>query len=266
MEKRDVAIVIIGIAIVMVLAFIVKPVITGKPVDLSVPFPSLPGQATPVPTQAPVGTIPVASAVTPARANTTVSTPTPTKTPTPVPTWNGQSKDLGFVDPAKYGTPSADQMPALHGTILNDTQPAVDEMVTYATIKGQYPGTTDTLHIPFPHWQLVYTVDPWAETFVGNGSSQAAGVADSFGTEVFPSFSITVKDADQPNRTIRVITPAGGLDANLWSQGTGYDPRPWTEEFYSDMKDVNYYFVISTHMIHSYRIDILVPKQYIGKY
>ena len=48
MEKRDVAIVIIGIAIVMVLAFIVKPVITGKPVDLSVPFPSLPGQETPV--------------------------------------------------------------------------------------------------------------------------------------------------------------------------------------------------------------------------
>ena len=103
-----------------------------------------------------------------------------------MPTWNGQSKDLGFVDPAKYGTPSADQMPALHGTILNDTQPAVDEMVTYATIKGQYPGTTDTLHIPFPHWQIVYTVDPWAETFVGNGSSQAAGVADLFGTEVFP--------------------------------------------------------------------------------
>jgi len=65
---------------------------------------------------------------------------------------------------------------------------------------------------------------------------------------------------------VRVITPAGGLDATLWKQGTGYDPRPWIEEFYEGTKSMNYYFVINTHMIHSYEIDILVPKHYVGKY
>ncbi|HVP94515.1 MAG TPA: hypothetical protein VMS89_05005 [Methanoregulaceae archaeon] len=261
MEKRDVAMVVIGIAIVMVLALVVKPLVTGKPVDLSVPLPSLPGQATPAPTPSPVRSTPVTPVPT-----VTMITPSPTKTPTPVPSWSGQSKSLGFVDPAKYNASAGGQLSDIHGTVLNDTQPAIDEMVTYATIKGQYPGTTDTLRIPFPYWQLVYTVSPWEETFQATGSQKEAGVADSFGTEVFPSFSITVKDADQPNRTVRTIIPAGGLDAKLWEKGTGYDPRPWKEEFYEGSKDVNYYFVISSHMIHSYQIDILVPKRYVGKY
>jgi hypothetical protein len=264
MEKRDVAMVAIGIAIVMVLAFVVKPVITGKPVDLSIPVPSLPFQATPTPTPAtpnPVPSVPL----TPVPGLTPV-TPAPTKTPTPVPSWSGQTRDLNFVDPAGYNTSPGDQLPPIHGVVLNDTQPVADEMVTYATIKGQYPGTTETLHIPFPYWQLVYTVDPWEDTFLGKGSQTEAGVADSYGTEVFPSFSITVKDAGQPDRTVRVITPSGGLDAKFWKNGTGYDPRPWKEDFYEGPKDMNYFFVINSHMIHSYQIDILVPKRYVGKY
>ena len=264
MEKRDVAMVVIGIAIVMVLAFVVKPVITGKPVDLSLPMPALPGQNTQASSSdhgTPVSTAPV----TP-KPSVTLASPSPTRTPTPVPSWSGQSQTLGFVDPAKYNTTLNTQLPGPHGVVINDTQPTIDEMVTYATIKGQYPGTTDKLHIPFPYWQLVYTVDPWKETFKANGSNLMGGIADSYGTEVFPSFSITVKDANQPDRTVRVITPQGGLDAKLWENGTGYDPRPWKEEFYEGPKDMDYYFLINTHMIHSYQIDVLVPKKYIGKY
>ena len=264
MEKRDVAIVIIGIAIVMVLAFVVKPVVTGKPVDLSIPVPALPGQN--VQTPAPDPGTPASAVPSTPKPSAKVTTPVPTLTPTPVPSWSGQSKTVGFVDPAKYNTTLNNQLPGPHGVVINDTQPTVDEMVTYATIQGQYPGTTDTLHIPFPYWQLVYTVDPWEETFQANGSNMMGGIADSLGTEVFPSFSITVKDANQPNRTVRVITPSGGLDAKLWKTGAGYDPRPWKEEFYEGPKDMDYFFLINSHMIHSYRIDILVPKRYIGKY
>ena len=264
MEKRDVAMVVIGIAIVMVLAFVVKPVITGKPVDLSLPMPALPGDNSKTPAQNPAG--PNASVPATPKPPVTALSPSPTLTPTPVPSWSGQSQTLGFVDPAKYNATLNNQLSGPHGVVINDTQPTVEEMVTYATIKGQYPGTTDKLHIPFPYWQLVYTVDPWEETYQANGSSLMGGIADSLGTEVFPSFSITVKDANQPNRTIRVITPPGGLDAQLWKTGTGYDPRPWKEEFYEGPKDMDYYFLINSHMIHSYQIDVLVPKKYIGKY
>ena len=96
--------------------------------------------------------------------------------------------------------------------------------------------------------------------------SKAAGVAKSVGSEVFPSFSIQVIDADQPNRTVRTITPPGGLDAKLWAKGKDYDPRPWVEKFYEGVENHNYYFVITPHMIHSYRIDVMVPQRYIGKY
>ena len=187
----------------------------------------------------------------------------PTTEPSPAPQWSGQPKVLGFVDPAIYNLSARNNLPELHGTNINDTQPVIDEMVTYAVIKGEYSETTDAIEIPFPYWQLIYTVDPWAETFRGSTSSQDAGVADSLGTEVFPSFSITVRDAAQPDKIVRVITPAGGLDADLWSQGTGYDPRPWKENFYQGTKDMNYFFMIDSHAVQSYEIDIMVPKRYL---
>jgi hypothetical protein len=264
MEKRDVAIVMIGLIIVLVLAFVVKPVVTGKPMDLSVPA-SVPGFATPSPTPAPVST--VDASYEEYKRQLSITTIPPTTAPTPVPSWSGQSQGLGFVDPARYNTPvSNNQDDILHGRNISEALPDQDVMVTYATIKGEHLGTTDTLHMPFPYWELRYTVNPWETTFQGKTSNKAAGVAESTGTEVFPSFSITVMDADQPNRTVRVITPQGGLDAALWKKGKGYDPRPWTEQFYEGISDKNYYFVVDSHMILSYQIDILVPQRYIGKY
>ncbi len=55
MEKRDVIMVVLGLAIVLVVAFVVKPMITGKPVDMSIPV-AIPGIATPTSTPHPVVT------------------------------------------------------------------------------------------------------------------------------------------------------------------------------------------------------------------
>jgi hypothetical protein len=194
-----------------------------------------------------------------------ISRQPPTIEPTPGPKWSGQPIVVGSVDPAKYNLSVHGNLPEVRGINLNDTQPIIDEMVTYAIINGTYSKTTDSIEIPFPYWQLVYTVDPWAETFRGSTSSKEAGVADSLGTEVFPTFSITVRDVANPNSTVRAITPAGGIDTNLWSHGTGYDPRPWIENFYQGTKDMNYFFVIDSHAIQSYEIDIMVPKRYLEK-
>jgi hypothetical protein len=133
-----------------------------------------------------------------------------------------------------------------------------------------------------------YTVDPFADmggkaqslstsTFTGpkqsgskgSGSSQTV-IQGSFSV-TNPTFSIQVMDAEDPNRIIRTITPPGGLDSALWTgkSVTGDysgdtvipDPRPWKERFFEGRK--NYFFIINTHAINSYGIDIRVPSEYI---
>ncbi len=94
-------------------------------------------------------------------------------------------------------------------------------------------------------------------------------------------------DGDDPNRIVRVITPPGGINLNLWtgvtptphvnsqfktnqmqSIATGetqaVDPRPWTEKFFEGQR--HYYFVITAQSLESYSIKIQVPARYIGKY
>ncbi len=264
MEKRDVMMVILGLVIVLVVAFVVKPAITGKPVDMSVPV-TIPGIATPTPTPDPVAADD-SYAKYKASQNLPQTTVVPTSTPTPVPSWGGQSTGLGFVDPARYNlTPTPTPIP--HTGIFSQTgESESDPLITYVTIEGKDPGLTQPISMPFPYWELRYTVNPYETTFTGTTENKAAGVASSVGTEVFPSFSIQVVDADQPNRTIRTITPPGGLDTALWKKGKEYDPRPWVEKFYEGVENHKYYLVITPHMIHSYRIDVMVPARYVGKY
>ncbi len=270
MEKRDVIMVVIGLAIVLVVAFVVKPMITGKPVDMSIPT-KIPGITTPTPTaNVTSGSVPSSSdemyAKYKASLNQTPPTLAPTLTPTPVPSWGGQSKDLSFVNTTQYGQTPVPTPISHTGVALQTSEFETNPMVPYVTIEGKDPGSTEPISMPFPYWELRYTVDPYETTFVGTTGNKEGGVAPSSGAEVFPSFSIDVIDADQPNRTVRTITPPGGLDAALWKKGKEYDPRPWVEKFYEGVENHNYYFVITPHMIHSYRVDVMVPKQYIGKY
>jgi len=264
MEKRDVIMVVMGLVIVLVVAFVVKPAITGKPVDMSIPV-TIPGISAPTPTP---GTIAEDDSYAKYKAsqNLPQATAVPTLTPTPTPSWSGQSTGLGFVDPARYNmTPTPTPIP--HTGIFSQVSGSESNaMVIYATIEGKDPGSTQPIPMPFPYWEIRFTVDPYKTTFINKTGTKEAGVADSLGTQVFPSFSIQVVDADQPNRTIRTITPPGGLDASLWAKGKEYDPRPWVEKFYEGVENHNYYLVISPHMVHSYRVDVMVPERYVGKY
>lgn len=265
MEKRDVIMVVLGLAIVLVVAFVVKPMVTGKPVDMSIPS-AIPGIATPTSSPSPVVTVDEAYERFKASQNVPQGTAVHTSMPTPTPSWSGQSQGLGFVDPARYNQTPAPTPIAHSGIDLQTSAVESNPMVVYATIEGKDPGSTQPISMPFPYWEIRYTVSPYETTFTGTTANKPAGVAESFGTEVFPSFSIQVIDADQPNRTVRTITPPGGLDPKLWAKGKDYDPRPWVEKFYEGVANHNYYFVITPHMVHSYRIDVMVPERYIGKY
>jgi hypothetical protein len=282
MDKKDTMYIVGALCIILIIALVIKPAITGKPVNTGMPV-----ATTPPPT---IITIAVnASVMTPVITATT--TPITTKpTPTPVPTWDSSVKGVKFVDPSTYGVSFNQSLP--QGTRI-DSIPLNTSMTSYAKIDGQYSGTTQTIYIPFPYWQLEYTVEPvpaLQPTKVsvtqthGEGFSYS-GMQGSY-SGVNPAFSIQVMDARDPNRIVRTISPPGGINLDLWlgnkktianpddlqphqkatlSSDIEYiDPRPWTEKFYEGQR--SYYFVIKALSIQSYSLDIQVPTKYIGKY
>ena len=104
----------------------------------------------------------------------------------------------------------------LRGTRI-DNVPLNTNMTSYAKIVGKYSGTTQTINIPFPSWQLVYTLEPVpalqpsmvAVTQTKGEGFSYSGVSGSYsGTK--PAFSIQVMDATDPNRIVRdYFTPGG---------------------------------------------------------
>jgi hypothetical protein len=277
MDKKDITYIIAAFCIILVIAFIIKPLATGQPVNtgfsLAKPEPSV--------------------TITPAVVYSNLTT-IPTTTPsTPVPTWNGKTQTVGFVNPGTYQISTNQSLP--QGIPINATQPD-NRRTVYATISGQYSGTTQVVYIPFPYWELSYTIEPGPQPAAlssfaitptyGTGASMS-GIQGSF-SSVPPQFSIQVMDAADPNRIVRTISPPGGIDFNLW-EGIAYptpavtsttipkygtimptptpsstDPRPWLEKFYEGGRE--YYFVINSQNIGSYTIKILVPTRYIGQY
>jgi hypothetical protein len=248
MEKRDTAILIAALVIVMVMAVVVKPILTGEAPDLSLPF-----QATPTPTPTPV---PTAIPELPDWAKEMNSPPTAATTPSP--TWSGQSQSLGFVS-----TGSVVETPTF--THLPEVTQEKENLLPYATIQSEGGGITQSILMPFPYWELHYTVNPWDTAFSGTTSNKEAGQADFLGSEVFPSFIIEVRDASD-NSLVRTIVPEGGIQAELWKKGEEYDPRPWVEKFYEGTTSRTYYFVIKPHMIRSYSLKVMVPDRYLGKF
>jgi hypothetical protein len=280
MDKKDISYIIAAFAIILVVAFVIKPIATGQPVNTGISF------AKPTP---PVTAIPLV-----VYANiTTLITSTP---PTPVPTWNQKAQTVGFVNPETYHLSTNQSLP--QSTRINATQPDTSRTV-YATISGKYSGTTQIINIPFPYWELSYTIDPVIGPMsgptiqsiaitptLGNDVSYS-GIQGSYGS-VSPQFSIQVMDATDPNRIVRTISPPGGIDPDLWAgitQATpavtsttppkyttieptqtlsSTDPRPWTEKFFEGQR--GYYFIINSQYINSYTIKILIPTRYIGKY
>ncbi len=260
MDKKAVMYAVGAMIIILIVALVIKPIATGQPLNFG-----LPGATTPHPTTS--VTIPdnggMTHVVIPA---TSVSTPPPT----PVPTWDKNVMKVAFVNPSSYGISLNQSLP--NGTRI-DSAGRNTSRITYATISGQYSATTQVISIPFPYWELWYTVEPtgkmggkdqkMSSSTVQGG--EGSGISHSFIQGSFsvinPMFTLQVMDASDPNRIVRTITPPGGLDSTLW---TGSDPRPWKEKFYEGQK--NYFFIINTQALSSYTIEIRVPADYMGKY
>jgi hypothetical protein len=256
MDKKSVMYAAGALVIILVLALVVKPLVTGQPLNTGLPL------ATTAPTGSPVSPTPVIT-VPPA----TIPQGSPTQLPsTAVPTWDNMVLNIGFVNPSTYGI-SLD-VPLPNGTRFNTTG-VNTSMTSYAKISGKYSGTTQIITIPFPYWDLVYTVDPvpasepgsvQVVSTSGTGISYS-GVQGSY-SGVIPQFSVQVVDAADPNRIVRTFSPPGGINQELWTATS--DPRPWTEKFYEGQR--SYYFIIKSTLLNSYTIDIRVPTQYIGRY
>jgi hypothetical protein len=278
MDKKDITYIVAAFCFILVIAFVIKPMATGQPVNTGFSF------VTPVPS----------INVTPIVVYSNITAIATTR-PTPVPTWNGKTQNISFVNPATYQISTNQSL--TQGTQINALQQDNNRTV-YATITGKSSGTTQIINIPFPYWELSYTIDPMIGPMdgptvqstaitptMGQGVSYS-GIQGSYSV-VNPQFSIQVMDATDPNRVVRTITPPGGIDPDLWEgitptipaatstippkYGTieptptfSTDPRPWLEKFYEGGR--GYYFVINSQYIKSYTIKILIPTRYIGQY
>jgi len=218
-KKQDFLYVILAIAVVLVLALVIKPAATGD-------LPGLWGPGEPEITPAWTPAIPPATTI---------------PTPTPVPTWDGKPRDIGFVDPGTYQIPTGENR--LNMTSLPPgTAPGITRWVTYATIDGQWSGTTGIVRIPFPMWRLDY--------------SDITTTNDEI-----PLFNCQVMDARDPNRFVRVVT-LNFADFLAVKDEPDLRKGRWVSTFYEGCHD--YYFVINTRCIDSYHLKIQVPETYVG--
>jgi hypothetical protein len=244
MDKKDILYVVAALGIILVIAIVIKPLVTGQPVNTGISLPGTTREITLKPTHVSIESTPLLTPLI-----TTVP-------PTPVPTWDTKTKTIGFVDPKTYNISMNESLPGgprITSTSVNKTT------TSYATISGQYSATTQIITVPFPYWELWYTVEPAGP--LGGKEGFLTVIHGSFSV-TNPAFTLQVMDAEDPNRIVRTITPPGGLDSSLWT-GTR-DPRPWKEKFYEGAR--KYYFIIYAHSLNSYNLDIRVPAGYIGKY
>jgi hypothetical protein len=256
MDKKSVMYAVGALAIILVIALVVKPMVTGQPLNTGLPVATTTLSTSPV----------IASPVPTPNPLTTPKVPPATLVPTAVPTWDKKVITVGFVNPSSYGISLNTTLP--NGSRFNTTI-ADTSMTSYAKISGKYSGTTQIIKIPFPSWELVYTVDPVSASELSSVqvvATEGTGVSHSGAqgsySGVIPQFTVQVVDSADPNRIVRTISPPGGIDLELWKDTT--DPRPWTEKFYEGQR--SYYFIIKTSLLNSYSIDIMVPTKYIGSY
>lgn len=279
MEKQDVLYGLLALGIILVVALVIKPMATGQAIDIGLPTTAPPETPTPEIPQTPY--IPITPPATP----TTVPI-TAVPTPTPQPTWDPGMSSIGFVDPARYGVSLNQTLPG--GTRFENV-PLDTSLTSLATITGTYSGTSQTIYMPFPYWELWYSVEPSGSlagkdqtlstsTVTGpklsglKGSGSSHTVIEGSYSVTIPQFTVQVMDGDDPNRIVRTISPPGGIDKDLWTEKTVTsdddqevtipDPRPWKEKFFEGER--NYFFIINAQSLDSYTIEFRVPTRYLG--
>jgi len=262
MEKEDYQWLILALAILLVVGLIIKPALTHEEPNFQIPqFPALPPLRMPTPlaivTTQPV-TIGTTQPVTTIQTTTPAITAVPTTTTEPVPTaslvWNGSKQTVEFVDPGTYNVNLTSFVPRNLSLTQSPYRITDYTSLLASPITGQYSGTTQVINIPFPYWELWYTVETASPDL--RGQSEALSSYSS----VLPMFSIDVVDPENPSSLVRTITPPGSLDPLLWKTD---DPRPWKEKFLEGNNQ--YYFIIRANTLSSYSIDIVVPTSYLEK-
>lgn len=272
MEKREIQYVVLALSVVIILAIVVKPALTGKPVNLGV---QASGAETPIPTET-AGAVPTPAGLPSAdqgaaatqgtlsggpppapsdlpyavregeasvpAGNVSVTLPpvvptaaaTAAPVPTPAPTVAGPEPgvtQIPFVDPARYSVQLTDPLPPSIPFVTSPTEdPALQ---TYAQFSGRWSGTTDVIQVPYPSFEIDYTLTPSVQPDI-----------------VMPRFSIQVVDADDPNRFVRIVSPPGNTFSGRFS-----------EKFYEG--NHRYYFIITSRYIQSYTVQVKVPRRYL---
>jgi len=145
MERRDIMVIAGALIVVLVLAVVVKPMLTGQAPNLGLP------EATPVVPMEPVSPVgttePSASLVSPGPGET-LPTPSVPDESTRAPE-HGEGGGVVLPAPTKVSWQPDPENP----------MPAV-QMVEYADIVGRYTGSTAPFRIPTPYWEISYNVSP----------------------------------------------------------------------------------------------------------
>ncbi len=150
MERRDIMVIAGAVLVVLILAVVVKPMLTGQAPNLGLPEAPAPvapiesiGAPTGQETSPPPGTaVPETPPPTPSseeNSNQTSESQTGQKAPEPAPTSVSWQPD------------PENPMPAI-------------QMTEYADIVGKYTGSTAPFRIPTPYWELTYNVTPSGDT------------------------------------------------------------------------------------------------------
>jgi hypothetical protein len=127
MEQRDIMVIVAAIAVILILAVVVKPMLTGEPATLL-----------PEDTLQPDESATITDMIADQPVYTPMATMPPTLIPTPLPI-PLQTPPIGLTwqpDPDK-------PMPNL-------------QMTKYAEIVGRYTGVTEYFTMPVPYWELQY--------------------------------------------------------------------------------------------------------------
>jgi len=147
MERRDILAIVAALAVVLILALVVKPMLTHQAPNLGLP-------------ETPAPSVPVEQGAT--ESGIVVTGPTEivlTPEPTPVPASPVPPVNDTLQTGSDFGRPLPSMTPVTWQPDADNPMPAV-QMITYADIVGKYTGSTAPFRIPTPYWEIAYNVTP----------------------------------------------------------------------------------------------------------
>lgn len=187
MQKQDLVFFIAAIAIVIVLAVVVKPIMNGETVAI-LPQSSETRDVSNIPIPSGAPSAPYTPIIASSQAGSAESSSS---------SWDGVAKSVQFVDPSTYNIQFA-QSKDFGFRMPGDEQYQKEEFVTYATIDGQWDATTQIIRIPFPYWDMKVSIESMGK--VGNDNDETDDDKIVYNTtpeylmEEYQSGKITLKE------------------------------------------------------------------------